>query len=181
MKTKKIIIGALVGTIVYFLLGIIVYSLLFKDIYRRENLNHTMLFEFFGCLFFGTLVAFIFTKWADITNWWTGAKAGAVIGLLYSASQNFFMFSGLEINYQNIFLDIALNMVMIGIVGAAIAFMKTFRQVLSIFFLAFGLFTIYAVFTVLPEYGLEIGLGNFILPIIFFILSYWSYPKEKAK
>jgi hypothetical protein len=122
MKTKNFIIGAVVGTLVYYFLGFIVYGLLFKDIYMRDNFSHTMLFVFFGCLFFGTLVAYIFTKWAGITNWWTGAKAGAVIGLLYSASQNFFMFSGMEINYQNLFLDIVLNVVMVGIVGAAIAF-----------------------------------------------------------
>ncbi|MBK7095702.1 MAG: hypothetical protein IPH57_11870 [Saprospiraceae bacterium] len=122
MKTKNFIVGALVASIVYYLLGYIVYGLLFKDIYTQDNFSHSMLFVFFGCLFLGALVAFVFTKWAGITNWWTGSKSGAIIGLFFSGAQNFFMYSGMEINYQNLFLDIVLSVIMLGIVGAATAF-----------------------------------------------------------
>ena len=122
MKTKNFIIGTLVGAIIYFLLGWLVYGVFFKDIYPNNGeFSHTMLFLIIGNLFFGAMIAYIFTKWAGITNWWTGAKAGAVLGLFYSASMNFFMYSGREVNYQNLFLDIILNVIMVGIVGSAIA------------------------------------------------------------
>ena len=123
MDYKKFAVGSVVGAIVYFLLGWLLYGILFKDIYpQHPELSHTMFFIFLGCLFFAMLLAYVFTKWASITTCLTGAKAGAVLGLLYSASMNFFMYSGMEINYQNMFLDMVLTLISGGITGAAIAY-----------------------------------------------------------
>ncbi|MGE5357009.1 MAG: hypothetical protein ACM3PT_12300 [Deltaproteobacteria bacterium] len=123
MKTKSFISGTLAGTIVYFLLGYLVYQVLFKSIYpENEQFSHSILFVFLGCLFFGALVAWIFVRWANITNWMTGARAGALIGFFYNASMNFFMYSGQEVNYRNLFLDIVLNIIMGAVVGAVTAF-----------------------------------------------------------
>lgn len=59
--------------------------------------------------------------------------------------------------------------------------MTTFKQVLSFIFLVLGLITIYSIFTIMPEYGLEIGIGNFILPAILLAIAYWIYPKPETK
>ncbi len=122
MNTKKFIAGSIVGTIVYFLLGWLVYGILFKDIYTSEEYSHSLLFVFFGCLFFASFVTYIFVKWANITQWVTGAKAGAIIGFFYAASMNFYMYSGMEINFKNIGLDVLLSIITGAIVGASIAF-----------------------------------------------------------
>ena len=125
MNTKKFLFSSLAGTIVYFLLGWVVYGLIFKDIYpQKEEYAHGMLFVFLGCLFFATFMAYVFAKWAGISLWTTGAKAGAVIGFFYAITMNFFMYSGMEMNNMNMGLDIVLGIVMGAITGAVIAFVN---------------------------------------------------------
>ncbi|MBK8347749.1 MAG: hypothetical protein IPL08_08965 [Saprospiraceae bacterium] len=71
---------------------------------------------------FCVLVSYIFVKWAGITDPMSGAKGGAIIGLLYGAGMNLFMYSSMEPNYGNMLTDIIINSVMGAIAGAAIAF-----------------------------------------------------------
>ena len=117
MKISDFIAGSVVGSIIYFLLGWLFYGVIFTDLYPQEG---NMTFVFLGCLFFAALLAYVFTKWANISTWITGAKAGAVIGLFYALSMNFFMYSSVEPNYQNIFTDVAITLVMGAITGAVI-------------------------------------------------------------
>lgn len=119
MKISNFIAGTFVGTIVYYLLGGLAYGVLFTDLYPQDDkMNH--LFIVLGCLFFVMLLTYIFTKWANISTWMTGAKAGAVIGLFYSLSMNFFMYSSMEVDYQNIATDVLINVVTAAITGAVI-------------------------------------------------------------
>lgn len=117
MKTSNFIAGTIAGTIVYFLLGWVAYGMLFTDLYPEEG---NMLFIFLGCLFYVALLAYVFTKWAHISTMMTGAKGGAVIGLLVSLSMNFFMYASIEPNYQNIVTDVAITIVTSAITGAVI-------------------------------------------------------------
>jgi hypothetical protein len=71
---------------------------------------------------FGFFVSLIFTKWAGITNLVTGLKAGALIGLFYGLSMNFFMYSSQVVDYKLLGLDTIVNLVMGAGVGAAVAF-----------------------------------------------------------
>ena len=48
---KSLIYSTITGTIVYFLLGWLFYGILFTDLYPA-NEEHSMLFVFFGCLFY---------------------------------------------------------------------------------------------------------------------------------
>lgn len=122
MKTKNFIIGTLVGALAYFL-GWIGYGMLFTNLYPESvQYGHTMLFYILGALFFGALLTYIFMKWAGISAAMTGAYAGAIIGFLNTASMNFYMYSGREANYGNIFTDIILNIVIVGLTGACIGF-----------------------------------------------------------
>lgn len=123
MNVKKILVSGIVAGIVNFLLGWVFYGILFKDIYpQNENMN--MLFIFLGCMTSGMFIAYIFTKWAGITNPITGIKAGAVIGLLTSLSMNFFMYSSMAVNYQNMALDVIITIVINAFMGAVIAFVN---------------------------------------------------------
>lgn len=120
MNAKNFLVSGIAGGIVNFLLGWLFYGIIFKDIYP-ENENPNLLFIFFGCMTFGLFMAYIFTKWAGITNPVTGLKAGAVIGLFTSLSMNFFMYSSMVINYQNMALDVVISIVIGALVGATIA------------------------------------------------------------
>ncbi len=117
MKLSNFIAGSIVGAIVYFLLGWVAYGMLFTDLYPQEG---NMTFIFLGCLFFAALLSYVFNKWANISTWMTGAKAGAVLGLFYSLSMNFFMYASMEADYRRIFTDVAITLVTGAIVGAVI-------------------------------------------------------------
>jgi len=121
MNFTKFLIAALVGSIVYFLLGWLVYGILFTEIYPPSE-KERLLFVFLGCLSFATLLSYVFNKWAGISSWMSGAKAGAILGFLIAVYMNLFMYSGMaEVNYQNMLLDIALGTVMGAITGAFVA------------------------------------------------------------
>lgn len=123
MNVKNFLVSGVVGGIVNFLLGWVFYGMLFKDIYPEgENMN--LLFTFLGCLTYGLFLAYIFTKWAGITNPVTGIKAGAVIGFFTSLSMNLFMYSNRTVNYQNMALDVIITIVISAFMGAIIAFVN---------------------------------------------------------
>lgn len=120
MNVKNILISGIVGGIVDFLLGWVFYGMLFKDLYP-QNENTNFVFIFLGCMTFGLFIAYIFDKWASITNPVTGFKAGATIGIFSSLSMNFFMYSGMEVNYQNMAIDVAISTFVGAAMGAAVA------------------------------------------------------------
>ncbi|MBK8056034.1 MAG: hypothetical protein IPK35_22885 [Saprospiraceae bacterium] len=120
MSAKNLIISSVVGSLVYFLLGWVFYGMLFTNIYPPSD-NQNMVFVYLGCLTFCVLVSYIFLQWAGISDLTSGAKAGGIIGLLYGAGMNFFMYSNMAANYQNIITDIIINAVMGAITGAVIA------------------------------------------------------------
>jgi hypothetical protein len=123
MNVKNFLVSGVVGGIVNFLLGWVFYGMLFKDIYPEgENMN--LLFTFLGCMTSGLFIAYIFTKWAGITNPVTGIKAGAVIGFFTSLSMNLFMYSNRTLNYQNMALDVIITIVISAFMGAVIAFVN---------------------------------------------------------
>lgn len=120
MKLKNFLVTGIVGGVVDFLLGWLFYGILFKDIYP-QNMNVNLCFIFLGCMTFGLFVAYIFTRWAQITNAITGLKAGAVIGFFTSLYMNFFMYSNMEINYRNMIIDILISTLIGAGVGYAVA------------------------------------------------------------
>ena len=120
MNAKSFLVSGVVGGIVDFFLGYLFYGILFKDFFsQNESMN--LLFIFLGCMTNGFFISYIFTKWAGITNPITGAKAGAVIGLFTSLSMNFFMYSSKIVNYQNLFLDVVISIVISVFIGASVA------------------------------------------------------------
>jgi len=121
MNAKNLVIASLVGGIVYFMLGGLAYGMLFTNFYPAEG-SQNMVLTFLGCLSVTLLMAYIFLQWAGISDPMSGAKAGGIIGLLFGASMNFFMYSSKVPNYGNMVTDIILNTVMGAVAGAVIAF-----------------------------------------------------------
>lgn len=123
MKTKNFLVSGFAGGVANFLLGWLFYGILFKDTFPQpEESNNTMLMIFLGCLAFGLFMAYIFTKWAQITTAVTGAKAGAIIGLFLGLYFDFFqMAMNSDATAQLFAIDVALSIVIGAIVGAVIA------------------------------------------------------------
>lgn len=121
MNIKNLVAGTVGGGIVYWLLGWVFYGMLFKDIYPNEG-NQNMTLLILGCMTFAFLLTYIFSHWANISTPFTGLKAGAIVGLLYGMSMNFFMYSSMEPNYVNMAMDTVINAFMAGVTGAVIGF-----------------------------------------------------------
>lgn len=124
MNTKSFFLSGIVGAIVYFLLGCLFYGVLFPEIHGT-NVEPCLLMIFLGCLFMSLLVSFIYNRWANITTFSTGLKAGFVIGLLYTLSMNFFMYSSKELD-TNFFILLAIESIILAIVGGVVGYMCGF-------------------------------------------------------
>lgn len=124
MNTKSFFLSGIVGAIVYFLLGLLFYGVLFPEIHET-NVEPCLLMIFLGCLFMSLLVSLIYNRWASITTFSTGLKAGFVIGLLYTLSMNFFMYSSKELD-TNFFILLAIESITLAIVGGVVGYMCGF-------------------------------------------------------
>ncbi len=124
MNTKNFWISSIVGAIVNFLLGWLAYGVLFTDIYPPASGEPCFMFYFLGSLAFAMLLSYIFNKWAGISNWMSGAKAGAFVTFLVALSMNFNMYAGggiANVPWKNFLLDVIIGVVMGAITGAVIA------------------------------------------------------------
>jgi hypothetical protein len=130
MKTNKVLIGGVVGAIVFFLLGWAVYGLLLMD-YMTENTNQCMMVPeedmnllalFAGNLALTMLLALVL-NWMDVTSMMNGAKVGAVVGLLIALYIDlmFYSMSTMFSNMTAMFIDIAVFTIMSAITGAIMA------------------------------------------------------------
>ncbi len=122
MKTKNFLVSGLAGGIADFLLGWLFYGIVFVDAFPQpEESTNSMVMILLGCITFGLFMAYIFTKWAQITTAVTGAKSGAIIGIFIALFYNFFnMAMDSTITMQTAALDVAISVVMATIVGAVI-------------------------------------------------------------
>ena len=116
--TKKLFFSGIIGAIFYFVLGWLVYGILFTENTTGEE---SMLYIALGCLFYAFIYAVIFTRWANITTFSTGLKAGAVLGLLYGLSWYFFFLKG-DFDFIYFLKEILINVVMSALTGGVIAY-----------------------------------------------------------
>ncbi|TGD59863.1 hypothetical protein [Flavobacterium humi] len=123
MNLKNFFIAGIVGGIVDFLLGWILYGMIFTDIYPQNE--HTKLhFIFLGCMTFGFFISYLYIRWAGITTPKIGLATGLIIGFFNSLAMNFFMYSSMEFNMQNMLSDIFASIIIGGGVGGAVAFVN---------------------------------------------------------
>ncbi|MFC4721261.1 hypothetical protein ACFO5O_02925 [Geojedonia litorea] len=122
MKTKNFLVSGISGGIADFLLGWLFYGIIFKDTFPQpEESSNTMLMIFLGCMTFGLFMAYIFTKWANITTAGAGIKAGATIGLFIGLFYNFFGLAMTpDLTMQLAALDVGISIVMSALIGAVV-------------------------------------------------------------
>ena len=130
MDTKKFLTGTVVGGITYFILGYLFYGLLFVDFFNGNLGSATGVFKtddliwwslILGNLAGAGLLTYIFLKWAHISTFKSGLRAGAAIGFLMTLSWDFVGFgTGNILNLQATLMDVVIGTVMTAIAGAAI-------------------------------------------------------------
>jgi hypothetical protein len=122
---NKILIAGLVGGIVAFLLGWVIWGILMADFFKAnvgtatgvEKMPPDMLFLVISNLAWGFLLALIFGRWASISTFQSGAIAGGVICLLIGVSYELGMYSMMNVMTLN---GHVVNIILGGIMGAII-------------------------------------------------------------
>ena len=126
MNTKSFIVAGLVGGIVDWLLGWLFYGIIFADKFPQPDAeSNAMIYITLGCLTYGFFISYIYNKWANISTFSTGLKAGAVIGLFMGLAANFFrMAEQASENFEMFGIDLAISIVMVAIVGGVVGFIN---------------------------------------------------------
>lgn len=131
MNTQKFLVSGIVGGIVSFFGGFLIYGLLLMDFFAKNAGSATGVAKaqadfvwwalMAGCIFQGLLFSYIFNKWANINTLAAGASAGAVIGLLMTASFDLTMFGTSNMStLTGSCVDILAGTVMGALIGAAV-------------------------------------------------------------
>ena len=132
MNTKTIVAGVLAGVVAYltgWLLYGVVLSNTFADLSGSASgvgksdaemmAGASLVYLLIGQLAFGLFLAYVFSKWANISTVAGGAKAGAVIGAFISVATNFTMLGTSNIStIQGALLDVIVFTIIMGISGA---------------------------------------------------------------
>ena len=131
MNTQKFLVSGIVGGIVSFFAGYLVYGLLLMDFFAQNAgtatgamrpMNDMIWWALIvGSIFMGLLYSYIFNRWANINSLAAGLAAGAVIGLLMTAAIDLTMYATLNLsNLTSTVVDIVVGTVMGAIVGGAV-------------------------------------------------------------
>lgn len=133
MNTQKFIISGIVGGIVMFVAGYVVYGLVLMNYMSTHpgladpKLVDRQMSEFvwwaliLGHIFYGLTLSYIYNKWANISTAGAGAMAGAVLGLLFVLSYDLPMYgTTMLLSKYSFAADVLGNVVVSTITGAAV-------------------------------------------------------------
>lgn len=121
MNNKSFLLSTLSGTITYFLLGWLFYGTLFPDLYPPcEQSKTSLIFIFLGGLFYVAIFSLIYTKWASVSTFKSGAFIGLILGFLYSLSMNFYIFSTKALDIEHFITDVLVATVSAAIMGGVV-------------------------------------------------------------
>jgi len=131
MNTQKFLVSGIVGGIVSFFGGYLIYGVLLMDFFAKNAGTATGVMKaqadfvwwalILGCIFQGLLLSYIFNKWANVTSLSAGASAGAVISFLMSVGFDLTMFGTSNMStLTGSVVDIICGTVLGALVGAAV-------------------------------------------------------------
>ena len=124
MNVKNFLIGGIVGGIVDFLMGWLVYGILLKDTFDKPDGAgpENMMFIFLGCMCFGFMISYIFAQGEGISQWMAGAKLAVGVGLFMTLSNSFFdgMYNT-TMDVKMVAINVVASLVLAAAVGAAVA------------------------------------------------------------
>ncbi|HMR43038.1 MAG TPA: hypothetical protein PKC40_04355 [Saprospiraceae bacterium] len=126
---SKVLVAGIIGGIVAFLLGWLVYGILLMDFMAGQAGSATgvskempdMLPLVLGNLFWGLAYAYIFGTWANIKTFSGGAMGGAIVGGLFAAAFDLIMLGTTNImTPTGAIVDVIASIVMSAVVGGVI-------------------------------------------------------------
>jgi len=132
MNFKKIFLVGLITAIFSFFLGWLIFGIIMKG-YQAYQLDGVMKMDtemvwwamILSNLLWGWFFAYVFINWANISTWFSGLKAGVVIGFLTGAAFDFGLFSMTNLfSLSGVFTDVLLNAVYCGIIGAFVGWIS---------------------------------------------------------
>ncbi len=130
---KKLLLAALAGAIVQFLLGWLVYGLLLMNFMSSQSTHYEGLMKemngasfiiliFISGLAMSFLLAYIFQRWAKIGTFLSGLTGGMIFGFFVSLSFDLSSYSMMNLMSVNaIIVDVIVATILTGIVGGVIA------------------------------------------------------------
>lgn len=122
MNVKNFIVGGIVGGIVNYLLGWLVYGILLNDPTSPNAGKENLWVIFAGCMLFGFLISYIFSLGEGISNYLQGIKMAAGVGFITSIWFDCFyhMYDhGLDLKFTA--MGAIISMILASIVGAVVA------------------------------------------------------------
>lgn len=128
MDIKKLLIGGIVGGILFFLLGWLIYGMLLMDFMKTHvgaagdvsRIEMDYLYLIIGNLAMGFLLAYIFLK-GNVSSMAGGLVTGGIIGALVSVGVDCTMYGTTNIISKTAMAaDVAAMTVMCAIVGAVV-------------------------------------------------------------
>ena len=128
MNVKNFIVGGIVGGIVDFLLGWLIWGILLKDTFPKPDGAgaDNVMFIFLGCMAFGFLISYVFSQGEGISNIPAGIKMAIGIALFMSIANNFFMNMYSEtLDVKLMAIDILASIVVATGVGAIVAYVNS--------------------------------------------------------
>ncbi|MBK7762682.1 MAG: DUF1761 family protein [Bacteroidetes bacterium] len=139
MNTSKILIASIIGAVVNFLVGWVIYGMILMDTMNNSTTPEAkavtktepnLLGVFVSGLLFSIMYAYVFEKMGNVRTFVSGAITGGIIGLLITA--------GLDVQFWSMFtmytsttpllLDIVGGTIMSAIVGGAIGWYLGFQR-----------------------------------------------------
>ena len=119
MNMKNFVLAGIAGGITDFLLGWVLYGIVFYDFFGGGEPNMAMITG--GCFSFGFLMSYILVGLAGISGFSKGARAGAGIGILTGLMSNFFM-RGMDAqpNWQQFGVDLIICVIIGALVGGVV-------------------------------------------------------------
>jgi len=130
MDIKKFLIGGIIGGVVNFLLGWLVWGILLMDIMRKHSTHMPGVFRnkedmvwwaiIAGNIAFGLLVAYVLLK-GNIKTAGAGASAGFILGLLSCAGFDLVMYAQMTtFGRAALAIDVVAAAIVTAIVGAVV-------------------------------------------------------------
>jgi hypothetical protein len=129
MNTNRMLLAGIAGGVVFFLLGFLFYGVLLAKFFAaNQGTAQGVMKEpptwwalILGNLAYGFLLAVIYERWASISTFATGARAGAIIGALVAFSVDFNMLGTTNISTLNgALVDVVVFTVMSAVVGGVV-------------------------------------------------------------
>jgi hypothetical protein len=130
MNTKQWVVGTVVGAVVLFAVGYVIFELLLKDFYAANSGSATGVYRdtqilwavAVGALAYAALILYALRANAASLNVVSGAKVGATVGFLIWLCADFTLYGISNINNLTLAtVDPLIELVRGGITGAALA------------------------------------------------------------